>query len=349
MTLLREIILLFVELAPVLLLGFLVSGIMSELLPEESIMNHLGDKNKFPEIKASLLGVPLPLCSCAVIPTALSLKKLGANNAALVSFLTSTPQTGLDSFIVTYRFLGPVMAIFKPIAAFFMGVSGGYLVRWFGNNSVPEKSLIPSSSPCCCHCGKENKIKKNWKEKIKAIFYFGFITSLEDISTWLILGIILAGLISWLIPDDFFIHYLNNDFQSMLLMVIVGVPLYICVTASIPIACALIGKGISPGAAFVFLTTGAATNLASILVLFKIIGKRNTLLYLLNVVAGSVLMGIVLNSISILFPIHAFQATRHVHVSQFSPSQILFSIIFAALLIRPYLKKGYGSLFKKKG
>ncbi|MBN2144943.1 MAG: SO_0444 family Cu/Zn efflux transporter [Candidatus Aureabacteria bacterium] len=336
LSLVREIIALFIELAPFLMLGFFVSGVMNELLPEASVFNHLGGKNRWPEIKASLLGVPLPLCSCAMIPTAATLKKLGANNASVVSYITSTPQTGLDSFIVTYRFLGPVMAFFKPVAAFLMGVSGGYLVRCFGKNPIEIPNSISSPPPFCCHARKK---KRNLLQIIKGIFHFGFITSFEDIRLWLIIGIIMGGLISWLIPDDFFVHYLKNDWLSMLLMVVAGAPLYICVTASIPIACALILKGLSPGAAFVFLTTGASTNLASILILNKIIGKQNTFIYLCNIVMGSILMGLLLNSIHAIFPIQVFNWYQHSHDSRFSALQVMLSIAFGTLLVRPYMKR----------
>ncbi len=333
-SLIREIILLFVEMAPFLMFGFLIAGLIHDLLPKEKVLNHLGVGSAFPEIKASLFGVPLPLCSCSVIPTSLALKKLGAKDSAVVSFLTATPQTGVDSIFVSAMILGPVMTVFRVLSTFFMGISGGYLVKFFGMDHPVQ---IEKS---CCQ--KEiSAPTKTFFSHVKNIFRYGFVTVISDIAPWLLFGIVLGGFISWMLPEDFFSKQWNlGGFTEMLLMVLVSIPLYICATASIPIAAALMLKGLSAGAAFVFLTAGSATNMASLLTLFKIIGKKNTFLYLLNIIVMSVLFGLFLDALHSIFPV-VLSGIKPQNLHCVHPIQITFSTLLALLiLLNPLLKKG---------
>jgi uncharacterized membrane protein YraQ (UPF0718 family) len=326
-SLLLEIIFLFVAMAPYLMFGLLIAGCIHELFPEKKVLKHLGAGSSFPEIKASLLGVPLPLCSCAVIPTSLSLKKLGAKDSAVVSFLTATPQTGVDSIFVSAMILGPVMTVFRVLSTFFMGISGGYLVKFFGADYG-----VPAEKSCCQKESSDTAQPVPFFTRVKNIFRYGFVTMISDIGAWLLLGIVLGGLISWMLPEDFFSRqWIFGGFSTMLLMILVGIPLYICATASIPIAAALMFKGLSAGAAFVFLTAGSATNIASLLVLFKTLGKKNTFLYLLNIVVMSIVCGLLLDALQPIFPVVLPEIKSPQH-DCLSPISIVLSILFALLM-----------------
>lgn len=281
------------DMSPYLLFGFFVAGFLSIFISPAFVEQHLGGKGLLPTLKASLLGVPLPLCSCGVIPVAASLRRHGASRGATAAFLLSTPQTGVDSILVTLSLLGPLFAAFRPIAAFIGGVLGGIVINILchdKNTSIQQDKQEDCSAPCC----NTQQTKKN--PIIKALSH-GFVTLPADIARSLIIGLIIAGFISAIIPDNYFIGLFGTGLLGMFVMMLCGIPLYVCATASIPIAVALIEKGISPGAAWVFLTTGPATNAATIMTMHKMIGKRAVLLYLGTVVAVSFGGGIVLNYI----------------------------------------------------
>jgi uncharacterized membrane protein YraQ (UPF0718 family)/copper chaperone CopZ len=277
--------------SPYLLFGFLVAGLLSVLVKPETVERHLGGRGFWQVFKASVFGVPLPLCSCGVIPVAASLRRHGASAAATTSFLISTPQTGVDSIMVTLSLLGPVFAIFRPVVAFLSGILGGVLVNVFGY----EKGAAPDERPACtaeCCSGAEN----HGGGLLRGVRY-GFVTLPRDIHKALVVGILIAGAISAAIPDDFFAGVLGGGILSMLVMMAVGIPVYVCATASVPIAAALMMKGVSPGAALVFLMTGPATNAATITTVWKIMGKRIAGIYLFAVAASALAAGLVLDAI----------------------------------------------------
>lgn len=278
-----------IDMAPYLLFGFFMAGVLSIFISPDLVERHLGGKTLWSTFKAALFGVPLPLCSCGVIPVAASLRRHGASRGATTAFLLSTPQTGVDSILVTFSLLGPVFAIFRPIAALVGGILGGTLINIFEHESEqpipPEK--IKCSAECCSSTTKTNRIR--------SVFSYGFITLPRDIARSLIIGLILAGIISAVIPDNYFMGIFGTGILSMVVMMLCGIPLYVCATASVPIAVALISKGISPGAAWVFLTTGPATNAATIATIWHLLGRKSALLYLLSVVIMSFGGGILLN------------------------------------------------------
>jgi uncharacterized membrane protein YraQ (UPF0718 family)/copper chaperone CopZ len=279
------------EMSPYLLFGFLVAGLLSVLVKPETVERHLGGRGFWQVFKASVFGVPLPLCSCGVIPVAASLRRHGASAAATTSFLISTPQTGVDSIMVTLSLLGPVFAIFRPVVAFLSGILGGVLVNVFGY----EKGAAPDERPACtaeCCSGAGN----HGGGLLRGVRY-GFVTLPRDIHKALVVGILIAGAISAAIPDDFFAGVLGGGILSMLVMMAVGIPVYVCATASVPIAAALMMKGVSPGAALVFLMTGPATNAATITTVWKIMGKRIAGIYLFAVAASALAAGLVLDAI----------------------------------------------------
>ncbi len=290
---LSDIWLTLCDMAPYLLFGFLAAGILSSAISTETVEKHLGEKGFWSVFKAALFGVPLPLCSCSVIPVTVSLKKSGANNGAATAFLTSTPQTGVDSIFVTFSLLGPVFAIFRPLIALVTGIIAGLFVNLTDKEkNIPDETVEEKGEDNCCSAKKTKA-----PNKILQVLRYGFITIPGDVAKPLLLGIFIAGIISALVPDDFFASKLGSGFLPMLVMMAIGIPMYVCSTASVPIAAALILKGISPGAAFVFLITGAATNAAGIMTIWKVLGKNVAVIYLTTVVVSALISGYLLNFI----------------------------------------------------
>ena len=280
------------DMSPYLLFGFFVAGLLSVLVSQQAVTRHLGGGGIWPLIKASVLGVPLPLCSCGVIPVSMSLHKKGASKGAAISFLLSTPQTGVDSIFVTLSLLGPVFAIFRPVAALVTGLVGGSLVNLF--DKTPAQPALGPEEPAagsCCHCGKQ-------QSRTVRAFKYGFLTLPRDIGRAMLVGLLLAAVISALIPDDFFAEHLGEGILPLLIMMVLGIPVYVCATASVPVAAALILKGLSPGAALVFLMTGPATNAASLITIAKTLGLRSAIIYLLTVAGCALSGGIILDSLA---------------------------------------------------
>ncbi|MBC8311980.1 MAG: permease [Candidatus Marinimicrobia bacterium] len=317
------------EMSPYLLLGFLIAGILSVVISPAAVERNLGGNGLFPIVKASLFGIPLPLCSCGVIPVATSLYKHGANRSATTSFLISTPQTGVDSILVTYSLLGPIFAIFRPIAALFAGIVGGLAVEISDH-------------------GSESKIKsteiteQNDKSIFRRIYEYGFIALPQDIGKTLILGIVVAAIISMVVPDDFFASYFGNGFVGLIIMMFAGIPIYVCATASVPIALALMIKGLSPGAAFVFLMTGPATNAATISTVWKILGKKTAFIYLGAVSGCSLVAGFFINLFSSEIGSHIH---NHDHWMMPVWFQITSSVLLLGILANSLLRLYFPSMF----
>jgi uncharacterized membrane protein YraQ (UPF0718 family) len=275
------------EMSPYLLFGFFMAGLLSVLVSQRVVEKHLGGRGIWPLLKASLFGIPLPLCSCSVIPVSMSLRKHGASKGATISFLLSTPQTGVDSILVTLSLLGPVFAIFRPFAALATGLVGGTLVDIFGHAGGTGDDAPEKCTDECCSDHKTSKIRKGLK--------YGFVTLPGDIGKAMLIGLIVAAFISALVPPNFFAERLGTGIFAMVVMMFLGIPVYVCATASVPVAAALILKGLTPGAALVFLMTGPATNAASFVTIWKVLGKVTALTYLATVAACALASGIVLD------------------------------------------------------
>ena len=286
--------------APWLLFGFFAAGVLSVFFSPAYIYKHMGKPGIKSIFKAALFGVPLPICSCGVIPVTVSLKKQGAGRGAAGSFLISTPQTGLDSFFATYAMLGWAFAIFRPIVAFITGIIGGLLMENFGK-PADEKEEAPGVN----QEDDDQPRVRGWKT-IPAILHYGFIKLLGNIASALLVGLVLAALIHLLVPPDFGAKYLKSDWLAMPAMLIFGIPLYVCSTASIPIAASLIVKGISPGAALVFLITGPATNVATITIMSKVLGRKAVVIYLLTVAVAAIAAGYIFNLLNVDIPVMDF-------------------------------------------
>ncbi len=276
--------------APYLLLGFFVAGVLGAFLPISFIEKHLGKRGFRQIVKAALLGVPIPLCSCGIIPLSVSLRKHGATQGATLSFLTSTPQTGMDSIAATWGLLGPFFALFRTGIAFVTGCLCGVAVEGF--SLLIEKTGNRCQDTHCPTCHPAPKTLR-WKQ----VFTYGFGTLPRDISRALLFGILLSGLLGAFVPDDFFTHVLHSEWLSMLAVMGLGIPLYVCSTGSIPVALAMVNMGLSPGAALVFLITGPATNAATIATVFTTMGRRVTAIYLITLAGCSLAAGWLLNGI----------------------------------------------------
>jgi uncharacterized membrane protein YraQ (UPF0718 family) len=275
------------EMSPYLLFGFFVAGVLSVLASQRMVERHLGHRGLWSLLKASVLGVPLPLCSCGVIPVSMSLRKHGASKGATIAFLLSTPQTGVDSILVTFSLLGPVFAIFRPVAALVTGLVGGALVDSLGQGSKGQNPPVEKCTDECCSDVQTGRIKKGLK--------YGFITLPRDIGKPMLVGLLVAAFISALVPDGYFAEKLGTGIWPLIAMMFLGIPVYVCATASVPVAAALIMKGLSPGAALVFLMTGPATNAASFTTIWKVLGKTTAILYLVTVAGCALMSGIVLD------------------------------------------------------
>ena len=276
------------DMAPFLLFGFLMAGVLYVLVPAGAVERHLGGRGMLPVVKAAIFGIPLPLCSCGVIPVGASLRRHGASRGATTAFIIATPQTGVDSILVTYSLLGGVLAVFRPLAALVSGTIGGWLVGLGGGAEKTEEAAVPTSG--CCRGPDEIA-----GGRIARALHYGFVSLPREIARPLVAGLVVAAAISAIVPDDYFKDLLGRGFGQMVVMLILGIPVYVCATASVPVAAALIAKGISPGAALVFLMTGPATNAATLITIWRLMGRRTGVIYLGTVALTALASGLVLD------------------------------------------------------
>jgi len=305
------------EAAPYVLFGFLVAGLLKALLPDAWMKRHLGGRGPLSVIKAALIGVPLPLCSCGVVPAALGLRRQGAGPGATTAFMISTPETGADSLAVTWAMIDPLMTLLRPVAAFVTALFAGLAA-----NLLPERLLrvaraaVPVASGCGCggSCSSSGAglagampTRPSLRARLHAGLGEAFGEMLADVGGWLLLGILLAAAISLLLPPDFFAHALGGELTSMLAMLLVGIPMYVCASSSTPIAASLLLKGLSPGAALVFLLSGPATNATTITVMARSFGTTLTAVYVASIAVCSLGFGLLTNRLytALGYDIHA--------------------------------------------
>lgn len=350
---LRESWVVMEESAPYMFLGFIAAGLLKGFLPGDLVQRHLGGSRVSNIFKASLFGVPIPLCSCGVLPAAAGIRKQGAGKGATSSFLISTPETGVDSIAVTYALLDPLMTVFRPLAAFFTAIFTGIFVEKFdGEESgdgilggpgkagkhntsaahnasagTPMGDLRQSAAPqgsthgpegttgndaagatshdhlqtdhshgeedCGCDgsCDITSRAPASGLQRLRSGLGYAFGELLADIGSWFLIGVVVAGAISALLPPDAVADWLGEGFLAMAAMLVLAVPMYVCATASTPIAAALALKGLSPGAAIVFLLAGPATNAAGLAVVSRILGRKGMVVYLAGIVVCSLALG----------------------------------------------------------
>ncbi|KPK26419.1 MAG: permease [Desulfobacterales bacterium SG8_35_2] len=303
---------LLLEASVYILFGMLVGGLLKVFLNPSFVADHLGKGRFGPVVKAALFGIPIPLCSCGVLPAAASLKKQGANNGATTAFLISTPESGVDSMAITYALLDPIMTVARPVSAFVTAVAAGISENILQSQKEDDwERVIDRSCPvdnCCDGNGcppEEHVAHHSFTEKLWSGLKFAVDDLWGDLAGWFFAGLLFAGVIAAIIPQELMSNYLGGGLHSMLIMLLVGIPMYICATASTPVAAALILKGVSPGAALVFLLVGPATNVTSLSVLFGLLGKRATAIYLFMLSLFAVISGLLLDMIYESFGIQA--------------------------------------------
>ena len=357
-----EIWVLVCEMAPYLLLGFLLAGLMHEFVPKSLSQRYLSGRSMKSVLWAALFGVPLPLCSCGVIPTAMGLRREGAGKGATIAFLIATPQTGVDSIVATYSLMGLPFALIRPLVAMVTAVMGGWLVNATDNEILavrsPQKHEEEHHGCCCgehheeehhdCCCGKHHEEKHShgcccgehkrniWHRLWDAMTY-AFVEMMGDIGKWLLVGLAVAGIITALVPDTWFAVFQGNSLLSILFVLLLSIPMYLCATGSIPIAVALMLKGLTPGAALVLLMAGPASNAASIVVIRKELGWRTLLVYLSSLVLGAVVFGL---AIDLLLPEAWFTQALHLtdHGCEEGPGlfSIVSTLVLALLLLNAF-------------
>lgn len=377
-----EILHLVNEMSPYLLLGFFIAGLMHAFIPGSLYSKYLSKRSFRSVLNAALLGIPLPLCSCGVIPTAMSLRKEGASKSAVVSFLIATPQTGVDSIVATYSLMGLPFAIIRPITALITALFGGQLVNFFDRDEAepqheeqgcchqePEKQHGEDHCCCCqdeaeedhccchhdenhsheeagsCHCHHDDssEAKGFWQKMVVALRY-AFVDMVDDIGKWLVVGIVIAALITVFVPDGWFEVFKDNSLLSMAFVLLISIPMYVCATGSIPIAVALMMKGLTPGAGLVLLMAGPAANMASILIIRHRLGWRTLAAYIAAIVSGAVASGLIIDH---LLPREWFLSSLE-QLTCCESSGTVFEWICTGVLVALLLYAAYNRIVRKK-
>lgn len=308
------------EASPFMLFGFLVAGLLKALVPDSLLSRHLGGKGPLSVFKAALIGVPLPLCSCGVLPAAMGLRRQGAGPGATTAFMIATPESGVDSMAVTYAMIDPLMTVLRPVAALVTATVAGLAANILPDRFVPAGASVPAAMAGGCGCGgacspanpsgapcASGPEAVGLGRRLRQGLDHAFGDMLADVGKWLLVGILVAGAISTFLPPDFFLTSLGGEFTSMLAMMLVGVPMYVCASSSTPIAASLLLKGLSPGAALVFLLTGPATNATTITAMSRTFGVALTGVYVGSIVFCALIFGLLANRLysALGFDIHA--------------------------------------------
>lgn len=320
------------EMSPYILLGFIIAGFLHVFIKPEAMSRHLAGRGWGPVVRAALYGIPLPLCSCGVLPTAVSLRRRGASKGATTSFLIATPQTGVDSIAATYSLLGLPFAILRPVAALVGAAVGGRAV------DVATRDEIDCDS--CCADSADDTAHRSFPAKVIEALRYGLVDMVGNVGKWLVIGLIVAAIITVFVPDELLLSLNRYPVVAMLVMVAIAVPMYICATGSIPIALSLMLKGLSPGTAFVLLMAGPAANFASVIILSRTQGKRATAIYLASVIVTALCFGLL---IDFLLPRDRFipsasGITAHCHDAGFPLFATLCSALLVGLLIYTSVK-----------
>lgn len=315
------------EMSPYLLFGFLLAGVFSVALPAAWVARHLGRRSWTAPLKAALFGVPMPLCSCGVIPVTAHLRRSGAGPGATAAFLMSTPQTGVDSMLVTYGLLGPVFAWVRPLVALVSGAVCGWMVEAWGGRAPepdPASDAPPPGGPAAA------ARPPAWRRALR----HGFGVIPRDIYRALIVGLLIAGVFGALVPPDVLAGRLppglGGSLLAMVGMMLIGIPLYVCSTASVPIGVSLLLAGVPPGAVLVFLVTGPATNAATIATLVRLLGARSTVIYIAVLVVSVLLAGLALDAMMPELPARVAEICAH--DAPVSPAKHLAGLILAGVL-----------------
>lgn len=338
--------------SPWLCLGLIIAGLMKSWLPSQILKTHLGS-GKSAIIKAALIGAPLPLCSCGVIPVATELRRSGASAPATSSFLVATPETGIDSISVSYALLGPFFAIYRPISAICSAIITGFIVTTAPQRSIQSPILGPAESDCsvlsnnnneqiksaqdCCASEQKDVVLKNKQTLLtKSLVGLRYAATklIDDLIIWLLIGLIFASIMQTFLESSFLIHY-GSGISAMLLMIVISIPMYICATASTPIAAGFIMAGISPGTALVFMMAGPATNISTLGVIKKEMGKEVLIRYLLGIAGCSLGFGLLLDWILEYFTVDITSQMQHSHLILPFEFSLTCCLVIVFLAIKP--------------
>ncbi len=273
-----------------LLVGLLLAGILKQIVPDDFISKHLGKSSTGSVFKATIFGIPLPVCSCSVIPLAQSLRKEGASKGAVQSFLISTPITGVDSILATFSFFGLVFTIFRVLSSVIIAITVG-LVQNFMEKDDKKIEEIKEESSCGCHCSCSSAKKEKKSFSIKEAFTYAYVDLAKDMVKPLFIGLILGALFTSFVPKEYSAMLFENQFLTYLVIILFSMPLYVCATASLPLAAALMLNGMSGGAAFIFLTAGPATSAVTMSVVYKLLGKTSLIIYITTIALLSLIFG----------------------------------------------------------
>ena len=327
---------LLIESAPWLLIGYLLAGIIKQVIPSEWVHKQMAKPGFVSIVKGALIGAPLPLCSCGVIPTALAVRKAGASKGATSSFLVATPETGVDSISFSYAVLGPVFAIARPVAALTSAIIAGVLVNTFDKEEEVAEPIEAASS--CCHSKQQEQpeAEPGLGEKLISAVQYGYGRMISDTAKWLVIGLVAATIITAVVPQSFFLQW-GDGLLAMIVMVIVGLPMYICATASTPVAAGLLFAGISPGAALVFMLTGPATNIATMGVIKEQLGMRSLIAYMVGVIVSAIGCGLILNELYAAYG-WQLQISMMEHGESYPLWRQLAAVLLCALLARVWLQ-----------
>lgn len=350
MNLWNNFVVLFLTAAPWLLFGYLLAALINTLVPQKWFMRHLGDARPSTTIKAALIGAPLPLCSCGVLPAALGLRRAGASKNATTSFLIATPETGVDSIAVSYALLGPVLAIARPIAALFSAITAGLLVGRAEDRNKDKchtetscSNAAPTQATSCCssgHCCSSHEAPRppSKIQKWRSLFRFALVELVEDTYRWLLLGLIFAAAVQTWLPKEWLIEW-GQGFWAMLIMAVIGIPMYICATASTPVAAGFLLAGVSPGAVLVFMLAGPATNIATLALVDKELGRRPLLAYLGGVIGGAFICGALLDWIISHWQLTIQPVMMNEQELLYSVPVIICAVILALAMVNAFINE----------
>lgn len=332
---LDNLYLLSLDAAPLLVAGLILAGLMKAWLPTELLEKQLGGPGVGPVVKAAVLGAPMPLCSCGVLPVAMGLRRAGASKGATTSFLISTPETGVDSIMLSYGLLGPVMTIARPVVAVVNAIAAGLLTGWGDDEPAPANA----DNRSCCHSKPSAAPKTSWKQGLS--FTFGRL--LEDMLPWLLVGMLFAAAVQTFVPQAWLAEWGRGPL-AMIVMVLIGIPMYICASASTPIAAGLLLAGVSPGAVLVFMLAGPASNIAAVGMVYKELGRRALLAYLGTVSTISIAAGLLLDALIAHFGWEIQVA--HGHHSAMLPEWLALSalLLLAVAAIKPLRQRSLDRL-----
>lgn len=325
-----------------IIFGLIFAGILHELVPESLVTKHLGRENIGSVIKATVFGIPLPVCSCGVIPLASSIKKSGASKGATLSFLISTPITGIDSILATFGMFGWIFTLYRVVTSMIIAMIAGILTNIFDKDAIQKDIKLSEQEIHCC-CSSESCSTENKKTKFSFAnaLHYAFTDLLGDIAKPLFWGLIIGAIITIAIPQNLSEILLQYSWLSYIIAIAVAVPMYVCATASLPIAAALMLSGVSAGAAFVFLSAGPATNTVTIGVVKKMMGLKSLYIYLGSIVFGSIVFGL---GLDFIFDINSIDVKSLIHIDEqasileIASSTVLWGFILFFLL-KPVLKK----------